>query len=125
MNSFEYGFFDELEKIAMRSAVDPSFAEMAARYDKHPHLLNSAASDPDRSITEGVGKMSSRDVGDLYHRTNQMLARGGRAASMLPQAVSDIGDISRKHYNFAQRREQGLPAYGLSAAEPNTTPGRG
>jgi len=111
MNAFEFGFFDELEKIAMRSAVDPSLAQVAGRYNKHGVVFGAAAGRP--NPTAGMGKASRRDIGDSIHRANQLVSRGDGATPMLGKAMSDMGDIGHRSATFAQRRQLGLPAYGM------------
>jgi hypothetical protein len=111
MNAFEFGFFDELEKIAMRSAVDPSLAQVAGRYNKHGVVFGAAAGRQDP--TAGMGKMGRRDIGDSIHRANQLAARGYKAGPMLGKAMSDMGDIGHRVAPIGLRQQAGLPAYGL------------
>lgn len=118
MDAFQFGFFDELEKIAV---VDPTLRQLSARYKKH--TIPGAGTDPNASL-KGFGKMSRRDMGDAIHRHTQLIRRGeslkrgdtrglNTAIPMGKKYVSDIADIAHRQAGLDSRRKNKLPPYGM------------
>ena len=109
MNHFEYGFFDELEKIAV---IDLTQKQLIARYPKHAPVFSDEG-DVGRMIASG--KMSRRDRGDLVHLLHKIY-RKNKYKPFAPVAgkdLSDLMDIAHRQATLDQRRQMGLPTYGL------------
>lgn len=110
MNHFEFGFFDELEKIA--AAVDPSLGQVRQRYSspRHTRVLNAVKQ---VGMTPGGGKMSRADMGASIHHAGQLMdpRRGGLGSAA--QSAGHLQDIAGRSMTFPQRHAMGMRAYGL------------
>lgn len=68
MNHFEYGFFDELQKLAMSSAKDKTVDELDQRFPSRRHSQARAAMG--LFGTGGTGSLSSRSLGDAMNASS-------------------------------------------------------
>jgi hypothetical protein len=119
MNHFEFGFFDELEKIA--DAVDPSLDQLRQRYPspRHSGLFDEMI--PDRA-TRGFGKRSRAETGALIHNMSQFREADRKSRGYQSRGMSRITDYFAPSLTFPERRKLGMKAYGLEGPLYHTVP---